>query len=128
MGNPALAGTGCAAIHNLQICDRFQDDFAEYVSYFGFSLSRPVAFLQVIFCHFPVIPSRYPAGRVVRCCHHLHRQELHMTSWITWEIWWSRVWGESEVPQYGEDEHEVAHEPSRLPVEMVQQGRDQRAG
>ena len=45
-----------------------------------------------------------------------------MTSWITWEIWWSRVWGESEVPQYEEDEHEVAHEPSRLPVEMVQQG------
>ena len=49
-----------------------------------------------------------------------------MTSWITWEIWWSRVWGESAVPQYEEDEHEVAHEPSRLPVEMVQQGRDQR--
>ncbi|MCE9950809.1 hypothetical protein LZ618_01665 [Aeromonas allosaccharophila] len=51
-----------------------------------------------------------------------------MTSWIRWEIWWSRVWGESEVPQYEEDEHEVAHEPSRLPIEMVQQGRDQRAG
>ena len=45
-----------------------------------------------------------------------------MTSWITWEIWWSRVWGESEVPQYGEDEHQVAHEPSRLPVEMCNRG------
>ncbi|MGY3913867.1 hypothetical protein [Aeromonas australiensis] len=50
-----------------------------------------------------------------------------MTSWITWDIWWSRVWGKSELPQYGEDGLEVAHEPSRLPVEMVQQGRDQRA-
>ncbi|HEH9440034.1 TPA: hypothetical protein SIA39_002022 [Aeromonas sobria] len=51
-----------------------------------------------------------------------------MTSWITWEIWWSRVWGESAAPQGGEDEHEVAHEPSRLPVEMVQQRREDRVG
>ncbi len=51
-----------------------------------------------------------------------------MTRWITWEIWWSRVWGPSVVSTCGEDEHEVAHEPSRLPVEMVLQGRDPRAG
>ncbi|MFB2864745.1 hypothetical protein [Aeromonas sp. MdU4] len=50
-----------------------------------------------------------------------------MTSWITWEIWWSRVWGESDLQQCGEDELEVAYEPSRLPVEMVQQGRGKRA-
>ncbi|WP_421264676.1 hypothetical protein [Aeromonas veronii] len=66
MGKLALAGTGWAAIHNLQICDRFQDDFADYVSYFSFSLSRPVAFLQVIFlsfpCHFPVISLSFPAA------------------------------------------------------------------
>ncbi|MEH8171617.1 hypothetical protein [Aeromonas veronii] len=49
MGKSALAGTGCAAIQNLQICDRFQDDFAEYVNCFGFSSPPPVAFLQVIF-------------------------------------------------------------------------------
>lgn len=47
-----------------------------------------------------------------------------MTSWITWEIWWSRVWGGSAAQQRGKDEHEVAHEPSRLPVEMVQQRRE----
>ncbi|WP_162850428.1 hypothetical protein [Aeromonas sobria] len=49
-----------------------------------------------------------------------------MTSWITWEIWWSRVWGESAAQQGGEDEHQVAHEPSRLPAEMVQQRREDR--
>jgi hypothetical protein len=53
MGKSVLAGTGCAAIHNLQICDRFQDDFAEYVNCFGFSSPPPVAFLQVIFLSFP---------------------------------------------------------------------------
>ncbi|ANB69580.1 hypothetical protein ACM3NY_09830 [Aeromonas veronii] len=58
MGKPALAGTGCAAIHNLQICDRFQDDFAEYVNCFGFSSPPPVAFLQVIF----VISLSFPAA------------------------------------------------------------------
>ncbi|WP_323914288.1 hypothetical protein [Aeromonas veronii] len=49
-----------------------------------------------------------------------------MTSWITWEIWWSRVWGESEPPTRGEESLEVAHEPSRLPAELLVQGRDER--
>jgi hypothetical protein len=75
MGKSALAGTGCAAIHNLQICDRFQDDFAEYVNCFGFSSPPPVAFLQVIFLSFPchsqplscrasgaLLPSPSPSG------------------------------------------------------------------
>jgi len=75
MGNPALAGTGWVAIHNLQICDHFQDDFADYVSYFGFSSPPPVVFLQVIFLSFPchsqplscrasgaLLPSPSPSG------------------------------------------------------------------
>ncbi|MBL0543827.1 hypothetical protein JD507_01145 [Aeromonas jandaei] len=49
-----------------------------------------------------------------------------MTSWITWEIWWSRVWGEAELPTRGEESLEVTHEPSRLPAELLEQGRDER--
>lgn len=51
-----------------------------------------------------------------------------MTSWITWEIWWNRVWGESEMLHAREEKHEVAHEPSRLPVELLAQGRGDRPG
>lgn len=50
-----------------------------------------------------------------------------MTSWITWEIWWSRVWGEAELSARGEEWLEVAHEPSRLPAELLERGRDERA-
>lgn len=43
-----------------------------------------------------------------------------MTSWVMWEIWWSRVWGEAEMnARTGEHEPEVAHEPARLPVELI---------
>lgn len=65
-------------------------------------------------------PASYP-------CHYRYK-ELHMTSWITWEIWWNRVWGESEMLHAREEEHEVAHEPSRLPVELLAQGRGDRPG
>ncbi|HCT2507216.1 hypothetical protein [Aeromonas dhakensis] len=43
-----------------------------------------------------------------------------MTSWVMWEIWWSRVWGEAgrDEAQH-EQELEVAHEPARLPVELI---------
>ncbi|XEI31211.1 hypothetical protein NMD14_10295 [Aeromonas veronii] len=43
-----------------------------------------------------------------------------MTSWVMWEIWWSRVWGEAQVDVCsGEHEPEVAHEPARLPAELI---------
>ncbi|QNF25670.1 hypothetical protein FT673_21140 [Aeromonas hydrophila] len=43
-----------------------------------------------------------------------------MTSWVMWEIWWSRVWGEAEMDgRAGEHEPEVAHEPARLPAELI---------
>ncbi|MGY6036943.1 hypothetical protein [Aeromonas sp. AE23HZ002T15] len=50
-----------------------------------------------------------------------------MTSWVMWEIWWSRMWGES-APALGQGaghghEEEVAPEPSRLPVELIAEGR-----
>ncbi|HDZ8895356.1 TPA: hypothetical protein RUX41_001692 [Aeromonas dhakensis] len=47
-----------------------------------------------------------------------------MTSWVMWEIWWSRVWGEAgrDEAQH-EQELEVAHEPARLPVELIAQGK-----
>ena len=40
-----------------------------------------------------------------------------MTSWVMWEIWWSRMWGGQEKARLRVDEEEVAHEPSRLPAE-----------
>ena len=43
-----------------------------------------------------------------------------MTSWIMWEIWWSRMWG-AEAKGVLAEEEEVAHEPSRLPVELITQ-------
>ncbi|MGY3857988.1 MULTISPECIES: hypothetical protein [Aeromonas] len=48
-----------------------------------------------------------------------------MTSWVMWEIWWSRMWGGSALGQTTEYEYdaEVAHEPSRLPVELIAEGR-----
>ncbi|MBL0560236.1 hypothetical protein [Aeromonas hydrophila] len=43
-----------------------------------------------------------------------------MTSWVMWEIWWSRGWGEAEMDvRAGEHEPEVAHEPARLPAELI---------
>ncbi len=39
-----------------------------------------------------------------------------MTSWVMWEIWWSRMWGGQEKARLRVDEEEVAHEPSRLPA------------
>ncbi|WP_429117667.1 hypothetical protein [Aeromonas hydrophila] len=39
-----------------------------------------------------------------------------MTSWVMWEIWWSRVWGEAEMDaRAGEHEPEAA----RLPAELI---------
>ena len=54
-------------------------------------------------------------------------QEHLMTSWVMWEIWWSRVWGEAgrDEAQH-EQELEVAHEPARLPVELI--ARERAAG
>lgn len=54
-----------------------------------------------------------------------------MTSWIMWEIWWSRMWGEEALSSSGKSaselqEEEVAHEPSRLPVELIAQGKPAR--
>ncbi len=47
-----------------------------------------------------------------------------MTSWVMWEIWWSRVWGEHQPASLaGEHEDEVAHEPARLPAELIAQGK-----
>lgn len=47
-----------------------------------------------------------------------------MTSWEMWESWWSRVWGEHQSASLtGEYEAEVAHEPARLPVELIAQGK-----
>ncbi|WP_447837937.1 hypothetical protein [Aeromonas salmonicida] len=47
-----------------------------------------------------------------------------MTSWVTWEIWWSRVWGEHQQGSLTEaHEDEVAHEPARLPAELTAQGK-----
>ncbi|MGY3887845.1 hypothetical protein [Aeromonas aquatica] len=43
-----------------------------------------------------------------------------MTSWIMWEIWWSRMWG-AEAKGVLAEEEEVAHEPSRLPAELIVQ-------
>ncbi|MFQ2436642.1 hypothetical protein ACK304_08415 [Aeromonas caviae] len=42
-----------------------------------------------------------------------------MTSWVMWEIWWSRMWGGQEKVRLRVDEEEVAHEPSRLPAELI---------
>ena len=42
-----------------------------------------------------------------------------MTSWVMWEIWWSRMWGGQEKARLRVDEEEVAHEPSRLPAELI---------
>ncbi|MFQ2558659.1 hypothetical protein ACK3Z7_04510 [Aeromonas caviae] len=44
-----------------------------------------------------------------------------MTSWVMWEIWWSRMWGGQEKVHLRVDEEEVAHEPSRLPAELIAQ-------
>ncbi|WP_288212385.1 hypothetical protein [uncultured Aeromonas sp.] len=44
-----------------------------------------------------------------------------MTSWVMWEIWWSRMWGGQEKERLRVDEEEVAHEPSRLPAELIAQ-------
>ncbi|MGU5737414.1 hypothetical protein [Aeromonas caviae] len=44
-----------------------------------------------------------------------------MTSWVMWEIWWSRMWGGQEKARLRVDEEEVAHEPSRLPAELIAQ-------
>ncbi|MEG0008115.1 hypothetical protein ACW5XF_00095 [Aeromonas lusitana] len=51
-----------------------------------------------------------------------------MTSWIMWEIWWSRMWGDASPERQGTGlgEEEVAHEPSRLPVELIAQGKPAR--
>ncbi|MGY3931941.1 Uncharacterised protein [Aeromonas encheleia] len=51
-----------------------------------------------------------------------------MTSWIMWEIWWSRMWGEDAKASSQEaQEEEVAHEPSRLPAELIAQGKQVRS-
>lgn len=50
------------------------------------------------------------------------QEEPLMTSWTMWEIWWSRIWGEGEGLSH-RDEEEVAHEPARLPAELIAQGR-----
>ena len=47
-----------------------------------------------------------------------------MTSWVMWEIWWSRVWGEHQQGSLTEEhEDEVAHEPARLPAELIAKGK-----
>ena len=52
------------------------------------------------------------------------QKEQGMTSWVMWEIWWSRVWGEHQPASLaGEHEDEVAHEPARLPAELIAQGK-----
>jgi len=47
-----------------------------------------------------------------------------MTSWITWDIWLNRVWGSAEPSAPDEPLPEVAHEPSRLPAELLARAKD----
>ncbi len=46
-----------------------------------------------------------------------------MTSWVMWEIWWSRMWGQETGKDVPAGEEEVAYEPSRLPAELIAQGK-----
>lgn len=51
------------------------------------------------------------------------QKEQGMTSWIMWEIWWSRMWGEDAKALAHSEQEEVAYEPSRLPAELIAQGK-----
>ncbi|MGL5302916.1 MAG: hypothetical protein ACRDBT_02405 [Aeromonas sp.] len=46
-----------------------------------------------------------------------------MISWRMWESWMNRVWGNAALLPSSEADYEVAHEPSRLPVELQLQGK-----
>ncbi|WP_167576499.1 hypothetical protein [Aeromonas taiwanensis] len=50
-----------------------------------------------------------------------------MTSWVMWEIWWSRMWGQETGKNVPTGEEEVAYEPSRLPAELIAQGKPVRS-
>ena len=55
------------------------------------------------------------------------QKEQGMTSWIMWEIWWSRMWGEDARALSHDEQEEVAYEPSRLPAELIAQGKPVRS-
>lgn len=50
-----------------------------------------------------------------------------MTSWVMWEIWWNRMWGQETGKNVPAGEEEVAYEPSRLPAELIAQGKPMRS-
>ncbi|MGL5040461.1 MAG: hypothetical protein ACRC6D_10255 [Aeromonas sp.] len=52
-----------------------------------------------------------------------HDKEYTMISWRMWEGWMNRVWGNATSIPSSEADYEVAHEPSRLPVELQLQGK-----
>ena len=51
------------------------------------------------------------------------QKEQCMTSWIMWEIWWSRMWGEDASALSHDEQEVVAYEPSRLPAELIAKGK-----